>query len=286
MMLARVLVAFFLACFLGFGAACVAGDQPRVQLAANEAPSQTPPALGQVACEGTYPHHLQGICADDSSLYWSFTTVLAKTDREGQLLAKVPVANHHGDLCHHDGKLYVAVNLGKFNDPNGNADSWVYVYDAKTLKELARHETQEVFHGAGGIGFRDGHFFVVGGLPDGFETNFVYEYDGAFRFVKKHVIESGHTLLGIQTATFAHDRWWFGCYGNPKILLVTDAEFQMQGRYEFDCSLGIEAHPKGRLLAASGRCEKEKGCIGRVQVARPDEKTGLKYLGSIDGAGK
>lgn len=84
-------------------------------------------------------------------------TPLVKTDLNGKLLEKVPVANHHGDLCVHDGKLHVAVNLGKFNDPEGNADSWVYVYDAKTLKEIARHEVQEVFHGAGGIGFRDGH---------------------------------------------------------------------------------------------------------------------------------
>ena len=190
----------------------------------------------------------------------------------------MPVANHHGDLCHDDGKLYVAVNLGKFNDPMGNADSWVYVYDAETLNEIARHEVQEVFHGAGGIGFRDGHFVVVGGLPNGVEENYVYEYDGQFKFQKKHVINSGHTHLGIQTATFAHDRWWFGCYGDPKILLVTDADFQMKSRHEFDCSLGIEGLSEGRLLSASGRCEKDKGCTGSVQVAVSDEKNGLLYL--------
>ncbi|MBI1314092.1 hypothetical protein GC176_22580 [bacterium] len=236
-----------------------------------------------VTCEGTYPHHLQGICAGTNALYWSFTTTLVKTDLNGRLLKKVPVANHHGDLCCHTGKLYVAVNLGRFNDPQGNADSWVYVYDAATLKELARHETQEVFHGAGGIGFRDGHFFVVGGLPDGVEENYVYEYDGEFRFLKKHVIRSGHTHLGIQTAAFAHNRWWFGCYGDPKILLVTDASFQMQGRYEFDCSLGIEGLAAGRLLSATGRCEKDKGCSGSVRVVTPDEKMGLKYLPSEQG---
>ena len=87
----------------------------------------------KVLCEGTYQHHLQGVCTDEKSIYWSFTTTLVKTDMEGTLLKQVPVANHHGDLCFHDGKLYVAVNLGKFNDPEGNADSWVYVYDAETL---------------------------------------------------------------------------------------------------------------------------------------------------------
>ena len=229
-----------------------------------------------ITCEGTYQHHLQGICADEDAIYWSFTTTLVKTDLNGKSLKKVPVANHHGDLCCHDGKLFVAVNLGKFNDPDGNADSWVYVYDAATLKELARHEVQEVFHGAGGIGIQNGHFFVVGGLPDGVAENYAYEYDADFKFQKKHVINSGHTHLGIQTATFASDRWWFGCYGNPQILLVTDADFNMEGRYEYDCSLGIVGLPDGRFLSASGKCEQGKGCTGSVRIAVADEKLGLR----------
>jgi hypothetical protein len=218
-----------------------------------------------VTCEGMYAQHLQGVCAGGDAIYWSFTTTLVKTDQNGKLLKKAPVANHHGDLCFFGGKLFVAVNLGEFNNPKGNADSWVYVYDADTLKELARHAVQEVVHGAGGIGIRGGHFFVVGGLPDGVEENYAYEYDASFKFQSRHIIRSGHTHLGIQTATFAHDRWWFGCYGDPKILLVTDAEFQMKGRFEFDCSLGIEKLPDGRLLSASGRCEKGK------RLHRPSE---------------
>ena len=237
----------------------------------------TPTALADVACEGTYEGHLQGICVDDSSIYWSFTTTLVKTDLEGKLIKKVPVVTHHGDLCIDDGKLYVAVNLGKFNDPKGNADSWVYVYDAASLTEIARHEIQQVFHGAGGIGVRDGKFYVVGGLPADIQKNYVYEYNAKFQFVKKHSIQSGQTRLGIQTATFASDRWWFGCYGTPKILLVTDANFQMKGRYEFDCSLGIVGLEDGRILAATGNCEKEKGCVGRVRLAVPNPTSGLQY---------
>jgi hypothetical protein len=231
-----------------------------------------------VTCEGSYPHHLQGVCVDEAAIFWSFTTTLVKTDLDGKLLRKVPVANHHGDLCFHDGKLYVAVNLGKFNDPQGHADSWVYVYDAGDLSGVATHETQEVFHGAGGIGFRDGRFFVVGGLPDGAEENYVYEYDAGFRFAKKHVIPSGHTHLGIQTATFANGRWWFGCYGDPKILLVTDVDFNLKGRYEFDCSLGIVGLADGRFLSAVGRSEKTQGCTGSVKLATPDEKSGFEFV--------
>lgn len=228
-----------------------------------------------VTCEGTCPQHLQGFCADQESIYWCFTTTLVKTDLAGKRLQEIPVASHHGDLCMLDGKLYVAVNLGKFNDPAGHADSWVYVYNASDLTLISRHETQEVFHGAGGIGVRDGHFFVVGGLPESVEENYVYEYDAKFQFLKKHVIASGHTHLGIQTATFAHDRWWFGCYGTPKILLVTDASFQMLGRYDYDCSLGISAIPDGRLLSATGHCAKGN-CTGSVRMVVPDKQAGLK----------
>jgi hypothetical protein len=229
-----------------------------------------------VVCEGTYRHHLQGICTNDrDAIYWSFTTTLVKTDTKGKVLKQIPVGNHHGDLCHVDGKIYVAVNFGRFNDPKGYADSWVYVYDADDLSLHAKHETQEVFHGAGGIEFRGGHFFVVGGLPDAVDENYVYEYDGRFKFVKKHVIESGHTHLGIQTAAFANGQWWFGCYGDPKILLVTDADFRMKGRYEFDCSLGIVGLPDGHLLSASGRCEKDKGCWGSACLAGADDRRGL-----------
>ncbi len=234
-----------------------------------------------VTCEGTYPHHLQGICTNDrDAIYWSFTTTLVKTDVTGKVQKQIPVGSHQGDLCYVDGKIYVAVNFGRFNDPGGNADSWVYVYDADDLSPLAKHAAQEVFHGAGGIGFRGGHFFVVGGLPETVEKNYVYEYDDEFRFAKKHVIASGHTHLGIQTAAFAKGQWWFGCYGDPKILLVTHADFRMKGRYEFDCSLGIVGLPDGRFLSASGRNEKGKGCTGRARLVEADDSRGLAAVSS------
>lgn len=147
-------------------------DQPRQLLALHAGRS-----FRAVSCEGAYPRHLQGIATNDrDALFWSFTDVLIRTDLDGQIAAKVPVANHHGDLCYVDGKLYVAVNLGEFNKPAGRADSWVYVYDAGSLKELSRHPTSEAVHGAGGIAFHDGKFFVVGGLPEGIAENYIYEY--------------------------------------------------------------------------------------------------------------
>lgn len=229
-----------------------------------------------IVCEGSYRHHLQGVCADETAIYWSFTTTLVKTDRQGKVLKSIPVGNHHGDLCEQEGRLYVAVNFGKFNDPQGNADSWVFVYRSDDLKELSRHKTPQVTYGAGGVAFHDGRFFVVGGLPSSFEENYVYEYDAKFQFTKKHVIDSGHTHLGIQTATFADGKFWFGCYGDPKILLVTDASFQLLGRHEFNCSLGVERLGKDRLLVAEGSCSKENGCVGKLHTAVADKQHGLE----------
>lgn len=40
------------------------------------------------------------------------------------------------------------------------------------------------------------------------------------------VVESGHTLMGIQTAAFAKGRWWFGCYGNARTMLKTDESWR------------------------------------------------------------
>jgi hypothetical protein len=244
--------------------------------------------LQPVACEGTYPHHLQGVCTDGKdSILWSFTTKLVKTDRAGKVVKQVDVANHHGDLCFHDGRVYVAVNLGKFNDPKGNADSWVYVYDAGDLSCVAKHKTPEVFHGAGGIAFHDDKFLVVGGLPNEVNENYAYEYDGDFKFIKKHVLASGHTHLGIQTATFADGHWWFGCYGRPKsdtapstrpILLKADASLKKVERFEFDCSLGVVPVGDGKFLVARGGSTKDKGHAGRMLLAVPDIEHGLKLL--------
>ena len=123
------------------------------------------PKFHNVDCEGSYKHHLQGICTDEhAAIFWSFTTTLVKTDREGKVLKQIPVDNHHGDLCYHDKKIYVAVNLGPFNDPQGKADSWVYVYDAANLSLLGKHKTPQVIYGAGGIAFDGARFIVVGGL--------------------------------------------------------------------------------------------------------------------------
>ena len=232
-----------------------------------------------VPCEGAYPKHLQGICTNDvDAIYWSFTTVLVKTDTEGRVLQKADVADHHGDLCWHDGKVFVAVNLGLFNQPAGKSDSWVYVYDGDTLGKLARHKVPELVHGAGGIAFHDGRFFVVGGLPPGVNENYVYQYDASFAFQKRHVLASGYTLMGIQTVAFSGGCWWFGCYGVPRVLVKADRDFNVLGKWNIDGSLGIAPLPGGQFLIARGSSEKGKGYTGKLRPATADDDSGLRFL--------
>jgi hypothetical protein len=200
-----------------------------------------------------------------------------KSDLNGRIEKKIPVDNHHGDLCFYNNKIYVAVNLGKFNQPPGQADSWVYVYDAETLVELSRHEVPELVHGAGGMACDGKRFIIVGGLPEGYGENYLYEYGLDLKYKCRHEIP-GYTLLGIQTAAYADKNWWFGCYGSPQYTLKTNSRFKLQGKWTFDCSLGIERLANGKFLTGRGTCKKDVGCTGRVVIAESDKNSGLKVI--------
>ena len=227
---------------------------------------------GEIVCEGTYKHHLQGVAADaQGNLFWSYTTTLVQTDAAGKALVTISVAYHHGDLTCRDGKVFVAVNLGSFNQPAGKANSWVYVYNAKDLKLLAKHKTPEVVHGAGGIARKDKGFLVVGGLPKGVKENYAYEYDSEFRFVKRHVIASGYTLLGIQAACRVQKGWLFACYG--KQLLRVDDSFRLVSSRPFDGAIGMVPLGKGEFQIAR-HFGKEK-YRARLLPFRADDAKGM-----------
>ena len=86
-----------------------------------------------ITCGGDGPSHLQGVACDGTSIYWSFTTRLVKTDLAGTLIAAVDVAGHSGDLCVHNGNVYVATDEGMFVRES-NFKQEVRIYDAATLR--------------------------------------------------------------------------------------------------------------------------------------------------------
>lgn len=220
-----------------------------------------------VVCEGGYASHLQGIDTDNkSAIFWSWTTEVVRTDMEGKIEARVAALNHQGDLCYQDGKLYVAVNLGQFNQPAGKAKSWIYEYDAVTLKELNQYPVPELVHGAGGIAYHNGSFMVVGGLVPGIDENYLYEYDKNFKFIKRHTIASGYTLMGVQTIMHHLNNWWLGCYGKPPVLIRTNAQNQYQSTATFDASLGIAPYSSTHMWIGSNISIKGKGHVGRLTL--------------------
>jgi hypothetical protein len=196
---------------------------------------------GMIRCDGEYTKHLQGVATDGESLYWSFTDIIVRTDRGGKILATQRAPSHQGDLCFKGGVVYVAVNRGRFNQEN-RAVSEVSSYDAKTLKPLKTWPLKDMPHGAGGMTSKGERFFVVGGLPATHECNYVYEYTGDFKLVKRHELKTGFTLMGIQTAAFEDGHFFFGIYGgkgNPSGVLKVAPDFSGCERFTGTGSVGI-----------------------------------------------
>ena len=204
-----------------------------------------------ILCEGTYRGHLQGTDAVGSNIWWSFTSKLVRTDLSGKVLASQDAPVHQGDLCVKGDTLYVAVNLGRFNTETGGV-SYVTSYDAMTLKPQKTWKL-DMPYGAGGMTWRGDRFYVVGGLPPTDGRNYVHEYDVSFNLIKRHVLDTGYTVLGIQTATFMDGEFLFGIYGNdgnPSGTLRCPSDLSSFRRYVGKGSIGY-AKIGGRIYTAS-----------------------------------
>ncbi|MDQ3393359.1 MAG: hypothetical protein M3512_04510 [Bacteroidota bacterium] len=236
----------------------------------------------RIACEGVYKGHLQGVATNGSyAIFWSWSDAIVKTGLDGKIIQKVSAPYHQGDLCFYDGKVYVAVNLGKFNEEEGQADSWIFVYDDNSLKEVARHKVKELVHGAGGIAFYNNKFIVVGGLPAGHERNYLYEYDINFNFKKRHLVQSGYTYKGIQTAAFINGDLWFGCYGKPHIVIRTDKQFKNIRQYEFDASLGFIGLTDGNFLVGQNEFTEGEGYRGSLVMVEYGKEGSFKVVDGL-----
>ena len=197
-------------------------------------------ATNEIVCEGAYDGHLQGVDTDGTNIWWSFTSTLVRTDLKGRVLAKTEAPRHQGDLCVRSGRLYVAVNRGKFNQPDEGV-SEVTAYDAQSLAVLKTWSIDLPF-GACGMTEKDGHFFVVGGLPATVEFNWVAEYDADFKLVKMHQLKTGFTLMGMQTASAMNGRLYFGIYGSagdPPGVLDCPGDLSSFTRHVGHGSMGI-----------------------------------------------
>lgn len=239
------------------------------------------PLLADVECEGDYDGHLQGVASDGANLFWSFTDVLVKTDRSGHVVRKADVPRHSGDLCVRDSIIYVATNLGRFNTEN-EAKSSVCAYRMEDLSKVGEWPLPELIHGAGGMTFANGRFYVVGGLPKSHMKNYVYEYTEDFVFVRRHELDSGPTLLGIQTAHFSGGRFYFGCYGG--IVLVAPPSLDSVGKFSAECSMGLLDWEGGLHAATSPYvARKRRRGVLKPLVIKPWEDPPVVFVrGEVD----
>lgn len=218
-------------------------------------------APGEVLrCEKTYPQHLQGIDCDRQFIYWSFSDMLVKTDWQGKEVKAVKVPYHHGDMCLKYGKIYAAVNFGRFNDPAGNAKNFIYVYNASDLKKIAEYPVPEVTFGAGAITSAPEGFAVTGGLPPdpaAYPANRIYLYTADFRFIRE-VRVAPWTLSGIQVIQSLPGGWLLA--GHRNRVIICDKNFKFRSDEAFDATHGIMRHPvSGKLYRAVSTLIKGRG---------------------------
>ncbi len=193
-----------------------------------------------ISCDGGYKDHIQGIDTDGKNIYWSFASTLVKTDARGRLLKTIPLDYHCGDLCWAEGRLYVPYGGGSWNRELKKGEfskNYIRVYDEE-LNFLGEHHVPELKYGVGCIAFHDGRFFLGGGQPDNRRDNTIFEYDGNFKLIRKHVIPV-QSKLGIQTIKFAAGSWWLGCYGEKNFCVRTDESFQIQKIYPYATTVGL-----------------------------------------------
>lgn len=241
----------------------------------------------RIVCPGEYRGHLQGIATDGKAVYWVFSRDIVKTGFDGKLLAKTAVPHHGGDPCWKDGKLYVPVCGSGFNrklKPGAESKNYVYVYDAK-LKLVEKHHIPEMEFGAGGIAVRDGHFFIVGGRPEGTPGNTVYEYDADFKLLGRHEADFD-SQKGIQTINHVGGKWYFGCYGTGGLTIETDENFRATRKLRPGIAVGMIPLAEGLVLvgrSAPGKVHNRKGASARVVRFTVPKQKKAPSPGSDDG---
>lgn len=174
-------------------------------------------AVGTITCQGEYPLHPQGVATDGKSIYWSFTTVIAKTDLSGKVLAtfdeKERWMGHVGDLCCKDGHLFAGINRGFEKGIRPGDEVWELDADLRIVK---KYPTPEMIWCNNGLEWFDGSFWLVSAAPDRCIYNFLFEYTPDFKFKRCLPIRSGWTYVGVQTILLYGDKLLFGCYGASK----------------------------------------------------------------------
>lgn len=259
--------------------------------------------------------HIQGVATDGKYIYLSYSGNILKSDWQGNIIKfiktprfdgledpkndiaalkkKFNIRIHHsGDCCFHDGKLYVAYCGSGFNRryESGWSYNYVYVFDTD-LNFIRRHHVPDMVHGAGGITFANGRFYLVGGRPAGVTGNTLYEYDSSFKLLKKHQLKF-NSDKGIQTISWDGEHFWIGCYKTGDFAFLVDKDFKVTSVAKAPIATGVlnssdrktllcfrDVFRKRKILHNIARRINVSDCRGKALYLKIDEKGNFVYDG-------
>lgn len=194
-----------------------------------------------------FNYHLQGVAADETGIYWSFTDTLVKTDYNLKLLKKVTFENYHGgDLCAADGYIYwsMLIRNSKLIAANNNSRAAVWQFNRDL--ELVKKYTLPVKEGIDGITFYKGKFYVApafGKEPQ--KKSAVDIFDRRFKFLKRVEFSTDSMKkFGIQTLNVVNGLILAAFYDDAQNSPLLDPEtFQVKGFISLRPNVGTAKVP-------------------------------------------
>ncbi|MBR4171305.1 MAG: hypothetical protein IKR48_06605 [Kiritimatiellae bacterium] len=201
--------------------------------------------------------HIQGACVSDDAIYLSQMTCIYKFDWTGNLLKRLPVISHTGDLCFYKGEIYTSVSV--YHNAR-KCKGLIQVFDA----DLNFVREKELERGTDGVTILNGVLYLgmgsvgqVGSKPH--RENLV----GRFRpetleEIDRKPIDCGmETCFGAQNITTDGKDLYFSFYpakrGDPPLAIFhADLTFDRMISVKQSPNNGFDLLPK-RLAAGHPR---------------------------------
>ena len=232
------------------------------------------PNVDEIKLPGDYRYHLQDVWYDGKALYWAQTSMLIKTDLNGNIIAKADVNEHHAGLEVRNGKVYVAVcvlqgKTGGKTLPSSRVT--VNVYDAETLKLLEEHAT-DINDRSGSLAILDDGTFLVGCLrpPDITQSQVRFHHlDRNYKLIKSYVLDNVPVKLGIETIKHHDGHFYLSHYSKDGLCIKLDKNFKEVARFHLDGTCGLIFDGDYVWTGVIGRTADMKRYCSRLKRIRP-----------------
>lgn len=191
-----------------------------------------------VACDGIYPLHLQGVDMNEKGEYfWSYTSTIVKTDAQGKVLKSITVADHHGDVVCWNGKIYVtAAIIHNYNKGAEKTHMCIYNQDDLTMVD------KFIIPGANGFDgiTRTPNGFLIAAEPqpviDATQSDLI-EFDNNFNIIARHTVITPPVYWGAQNLTRYGDGYLASYYGD--LVYKLDKNFNVVDIYKCRAAYGL-----------------------------------------------